>query len=293
MTRATRGKLTDPKSYPQIFERGIDPDVDNPEQCHSHSEIPDAWPALGEILQYQENVRCRVQSLLRKENLSKNRLLGEALWIGFEHEAMHLETFLYMLLQRDKILPPLGMNKPDFEGMALDAERNAKPNQWFRIPEQTFTVGLDDSDVNSLPAHSFGWDNEKPRNDVTVPSFEAQARAITNREYAHYMNKAGEDRIPVSWVVQAANSWNNTFNGHHTNGPSNGHGNTMDEYAVRTVFGLVPFAWAADWPVMASYDELAGYAKWMGCRLPTFEEARSIYKHAAALKQADGVGSIR
>lgn len=296
LTRATRGKLTDPKYYPQIFERGIDPDVDNPEQCHDHSEIPDEWPALGEILQYQEKVRSRVQSLLRTEGLSSNRLLGEALWIGFEHEVMHLETFLYMLLQSDKILPPLGVNRPDFETIARNAQRTAKPNQWFRIPGQTFTVGLDDSsDIGTMPSQSFGWDNEKPRRNVSVKAFEAQARAITNREYAHYLNEEGIHRIPASWVIQAANSWNNTFNGLHTNGVSNGHGNRMEDYAVRTVFGAVPFAWAADWPVMASYDELAGYAEWMHCRLPTLEEARSIYKHAATLKQEqrNGVDGIR
>ena len=32
---------TEPASYHAIFERGIDPDVDNPERCHQHSEIPD------------------------------------------------------------------------------------------------------------------------------------------------------------------------------------------------------------------------------------------------------------
>ncbi|GAM34851.1 sulfatase [Talaromyces pinophilus] len=292
LTRATRGKPTDPKYYPQIFERGIDPDVDNPEQCHDHSEIPDEWPALGEILNYQEQVRSRVQSLLRREGLPQNRLLGEALWIGFEHEAMHLETFLYMLLQSDKILPPLGLGRPDFDVIARQAESNAKPNQWFGIPEQTIAIGMDDSDLAKMPAQSFAWDNEKPKRSVTVHAFEAQARAITNREYAHYLKENGIHRIPASWVIQAANSWNNTFNGLHTNGVSNGHGNSMDNYAVRTVVGPVSFSWAADWPVMASYDELAGYAEWKKCRLPTFEEVKSIYKHAATLKGKISVNGV-
>ncbi|KAH8696526.1 putative N-methyltransferase [Talaromyces proteolyticus] len=291
LTRATRGKPTDPKIYPQIFERGIDPDVDNPEQCHAHSEIPDEWPALGEILEYQENVRTRVQSLLKMEKLLRDRILSEALWIGFEHEAMHLETFLYMLLQSDKILPPVGFNKPDFEKMARDATQNEKPNEWFSIPQQTFTIGLDDPDVNGVPDYSFGWDNEKPQRSVTVHAFEAQGRAVTNREYLHYMEQNDIHRIPASWVIQAANSWNGTFNGHHTDGVSSGHGNTMYNYSVRTVYGPVALVLAADWPVMASYDEMAGYAEWKNCRLPTFEEARSIYKHAAALKkeQSNGV----
>lgn len=53
---------------------------------------------------------------------------------------------------------------------------------------------------------------------------------------------------------------------------------------VRTVYGLVPLQYALDWPLFASYDELAGCAKWMGGRIPTFEETRSIYHYVDALK---------
>src|ERR1051326_582408 len=49
LTRATRSPPTEPASYQRIFERGIDPDVENPELCHDHSEIPDTWPPLEEI----------------------------------------------------------------------------------------------------------------------------------------------------------------------------------------------------------------------------------------------------
>ena len=53
---------------------------------------------------------------------------------------------------------------------------------------------------------------------------------------------------------------------------------------VRTVFGAIPLEWALDWPVSASYDELAGCAAWMGGRIPSLEETRSIYEYAAILK---------
>jgi formylglycine-generating enzyme required for sulfatase activity len=51
--------------------------------------------------------------------------------------------------------------------------------------------------------------------------------------------------------------------------------------AVRTVFGPVPLKHALDWPVAASYDELAGCAAWMGGRIPTADEVRSAHAHAA------------
>lgn len=46
-----------------------------------------------------------MKSVLEREDLAYNRCLAEALWIGFEHEIMHLETFLYMLLQSERTLP--------------------------------------------------------------------------------------------------------------------------------------------------------------------------------------------
>lgn len=53
---------------------------------------------------------------------------------------------------------------------------------------------------------------------------------------------------------------------------------------MRTVYGPVPLKYALHWPVFASYDELASCAAWMGGRIPTMEEARSIYSHVDGLK---------
>ncbi|KAL5042352.1 hypothetical protein BDW71DRAFT_190227 [Aspergillus fruticulosus] len=282
LTRALGGKHTDPKSYQLIFERGIDPDVDDPEKCHSHSEIPDEWPSRSEILDYQDRVRNRIRSTLEMASVSKNRTLGEALWIGFEHEAMHLETFLYMLIQSERVLPPPGVPVPDFKKMFLDARENARPNKWFAIPEQTLTIGLDSSE-DSMPKSSFGWDNEMPKRTVTVQAFEAQGRPITNGEYARYLQENNIHGWPASWVM--TNEADGVAHG------STAVGDFLTDLSVRTVFGPVPLKLAQDWPVIASYDELQRYASWMNCRLPTFEEAKSIYAHSARLKKAVPNGS--
>ncbi|KAL2843896.1 hypothetical protein BJY01DRAFT_191637 [Aspergillus pseudoustus] len=272
LTRALRGKPTDPKSYQLIFERGIDPDVDDPEKCHSHSEIPDEWPSRADILGYQERVRNRVRSVLQMPKLGYDRTLGEALWIGFEHEAMHLETFLYMLIQSERILPPPGIATPDFKRMFLDSRAEIKQNEWFAIPEQTLSIGLE-SFEDTMPAASFGWDNETPVRAVTVRPFEAQGRGITNGEYAEYLQAKQASSYPASWVQTGTS------------------GGLLTRFAIRTVFGPVPLQFAQDWPVIASYDELNQYAQWMQCRLPTFEEAKSIYTHSARLKKHTSDGS--
>lgn len=102
LTRATSGKPTEPAYFTQIFERGIDPDVDNPENCHAHSEIPDTWPPLDDILAFQNRVRERVTSLYETRSSETDRRVGRALWLGFEHEGMVLDILARTMLTRHR-----------------------------------------------------------------------------------------------------------------------------------------------------------------------------------------------
>ncbi|KAF4446375.1 hypothetical protein F53441_9998 [Fusarium austroafricanum] len=298
LTKTTGQAPTDPASYYSIFERGIDPDVDNPEHCHTHSEIPEEWPPVQEITAYQDRVRSRLQNLYKNGPDGIPRSVGRAIWVGFEHELMHIETLLYMMLQSDKTLPPPHTVQPNFAKMAKNAYEARVPNQWFDVPEQTITLGMDDPEDSTDPSCHFGWDNEKPARQTKVHAFQAQGRAITNEEYAQYLYNSKIDQIPASWSSVPSARTNGT-NGNHTNGDSNGYSNGNGHQAnqvpdsfiqdkfVRTVYGLVPLKYALDWPVFASYDELAGCAAWMGGRIPTFEEAKSLYSHVNKQKRAE------
>jgi L-histidine Nalpha-methyltransferase / hercynylcysteine S-oxide synthase len=311
MTRATAGKPTEPAYYMSIFERGIDPgnfvllesgyiidflslaDVDNPELCHAHSEVPDTWPALDEMLEYQARVRKRI--LQQIGIADSDRKVGRALWLAFEHEAMHLETFLYMLLQSERILPPPGQAVPDFKAMAAEARQNRIANRWHRVPGSTVTLGLDDPENDHGPDRFFGWDNERPSRKSAVAEFEAQARPISNGEYARFLEQSGHELLPASWSVPDANGTSNGVNGILSRSEENGSSGQdasdvpsedfLNGKFVRTVYGPVPLAYALDWPVMASYDELAAFAKWSDGRIPTFEEARSIYSYVEAARE--------
>ncbi|KAJ3519183.1 hypothetical protein NM208_g14225 [Fusarium decemcellulare] len=307
LTKTTGQTPTDPAYYYSIFERGIDPDVDNPEKCHTHSEIPDEWPPIEEIFVYQSRVRSRVQALYKDGPNKIPRDVARAIWVGFEHELMHIETLLYMMLQSDKTLPPPHTVHPNFQKMAKQAYETRVPNQWFNIPEQTITLGMDDPENSTDVTCHFGWDNEKPSRPAKVHAFQAKGRPITNEEYAQYLYNSKIDHIPASWSSEPANQNNGSVNGGYTNGHTNGHSNgNLNGHAngnghfskelpdsfiqgkfVRTVYGLVPLKYALDWPVFASYDELAGCASWMGGRIPTFEEAKSIYSYVNKQKRAD------
>lgn len=193
--------------------------------------------------------------------------------------AMHLETLLYMLLQSQRTLPPPGP-MPDFQALARDAQKSALPNEWIKVPATTLIVGMDDAETDSGPKRYFGWDNEKPVRRVQVPAFEAKARPLTNGDYAKYLTETGRQTLPASWSlsddVGQKNAWDQEC---------------LKHMSVKTVYGPMAFVHALAWPVSASYDELAGCAKWMGWRIPTADEVRSIYNHVdlAKTKEAEKV----
>lgn len=303
IAESTDGSLTEPTHYPKIFERGIDPDVDNPEHCHAHSEIPEEWPPVEEILVHQRRVRERVHAFYASGAVTKPNV-ARCMWLGYEHEAMHLETLLYMLIQSDKTLPPQNTPQPIFDILAQQARQQAVPNKWTTIPEQDVTLNMNDPETESGPTRYFGWDVEKPARTTHVSTFAACNRPISNGEYVMYLRKTGGTTLPASWrqVVDHGHS-NNHANGigsTHTNGLANGNGsiensNGVDHElkaflqgkTVQTVYGSVPLEYALEWPVSASYDELSACAQWMGGRIPTLEEAHSIYKYVESGKAAE------
>jgi L-histidine Nalpha-methyltransferase / hercynylcysteine S-oxide synthase len=231
---------------------------------------------------YQMRVRARILDSYRTGEVKSNRRLARGLWLAYEHEAMHLETFLYMLIQSDKVLPPPGREIPDFKHQATAAAGARVANVWHNVPATKVNVGLDDPENDNGPDRFFGWDNERPKRTVSAPSFEAQSRPISNAEYAHYLEATKTSDMPASWSHDAVSS-NGDVNGFHQENdfPST---NFISGKTVRTVWGQIPLKYALDWPVMASYDELAAYAKWANGRIPTFEEVKSIYNYVQNAK---------
>ncbi|GBB86227.1 hypothetical protein RclHR1_12660007 [Rhizophagus clarus] len=261
LARYFKQDFTEPQYYATIFERGIDPDINDPDlndprKCNPHSIIPDNWPDLNSILSYRDRVRQRLIAVYDDhDQKTLPRSLGRILWMTFEHEAMHVETFLYMLVQNKNASPPKGVVIPRWRP-SYDSVPKAN---LIPVSAQTITLGhdddesADDTDPLSLP---FGWDNERPSRKVTVQPFEIQSRPVTNGEYLYFMKTTINKEYPSSWIPVD---------------PS------LFHYKVRTVFGPVDMSVAVNWPVMLSQEQACRYAEWAKMRLPTEEELRCFY----------------
>ncbi|KAJ2740241.1 hypothetical protein GGI20_005910, partial [Coemansia sp. BCRC 34301] len=101
MAAASAAPRTEPACYAQWFERGIDPNMDDTAICNPHSEVPAEWPELDDILAYRDRVRSRFTSWLERYEANGQVSMDAArhVWMAFEHEALHFETLLYMVLQ--------------------------------------------------------------------------------------------------------------------------------------------------------------------------------------------------
>lgn len=257
LTRMSNGQHTHPVKFKDIFERGIDPDVDDPTQIHPHSEVPDceeAWPSLEEIVKFRDDVRARLRGIYDKIESGKapSALEIRSIFMAYEHEAMHAETLLYMLLQSPLTRPPTEM--PNWQ------PAKATPNTIITVPATTVTLGHDDLEKET--SQELGWDNEHPAHKVSVPSFKVNATPITNGEYFAWVRSIGAlprldaNSAPASWVQHDG------------------------QWAVKSLYGPVPMSIASSWPLMASRDEICAYAASKGGRLPTEAELRALWAHA-------------
>ncbi|KAI0655264.1 C-type lectin protein [Cubamyces menziesii] len=271
LSRLVGARPVGPRHYLTTFERGIDPIVDDPEgACHSHSEVPERdedWPTLQEVLAYRDEVREKVIKRIYDEMVRGERPLtrrmARTLMMVLEHDGFHIETLLYMLIQRagTGMLPPPGFAPPPWEALAA---------QWDAVPPPTtptvtlgpasLVMGHDDQEPDDLSPklehdvtdHEFGWDNESPRRVVQVGKFAVEWRPVTNGEFEAFWRGAGKDKVqmPASWVEEDG------------------------EVKVRTLYGPVPMRYARHWPVLTAYDDLAAYAAHKGGRIPREPELR-------------------
>ncbi|KAJ2161369.1 hypothetical protein GGF46_001547 [Coemansia sp. RSA 552] len=302
MAAAEAGPLSHPVAFAQWFERGIDPNMEDPTICHSHSKVPDVWPPTDEILAYRDRVRDRITAWMAEYERSGHEVSAEAarrVWMAFEHEALHIETLLYMVLQMDPadICSPIQTRFPQ--------RICPRPGtQWIDYKgSPDVCLGLVGDNEEALtgtqlpPGHIFGWDSESPATNVSVKPFRVRTQPITNGEYLDFLQAfhASEhesnngyslaDLVPQSWVL--LDECPGTASATDTIAWGS-------RYGVRTAVGtpLIVSTGASLWPVLVSQIQADAYARRLGKRLPLESEwtyaARTYHLAQAVSKQPQG-----
>ncbi len=254
--------------FDEVFSRGIDPDADDPNQCHAHPEAPSSWPEPEQVARYRDRVREAVLESLPavKARASTNLLAqrGRVFAMVIEHECMHQETLLYMvheLAGDQKVTPP---NRSAYR--FGDSPRKEE----IEIGDGKATLGV------SLESVGFGWDNEFPRQPVAVPRFKIDSLPVSNAEFFEFVETGAYEK-PLYWRkedwawkirsgIKYPRFWVREGNG----------------WLYRALFDLLPLERVFSWPIYVSFAEAHAYCRWLGRRLPTEAEfQRAAYSTPA------------
>ena len=269
--------------FERIFETGVDE-----MRWDDMSKNAMLWPSFAEAHSYRAEVYATVRRVIEThpDLATGHAPLGMdhplwALFMGFDHERIHLETSSVLIRE----LPIALVQPPDVwpavhPSAAAAATAEFPPRagadypvaRWVDIPAASVRLGK----PRDWP--SFGWDNEYGERRVAVQGFRVEDQLVSNGAFLEFIQAGGY--LEPRWWSEAGWAWRSFRNSKWPcfwvpDGPAGLH-----RYRLRTVFTIVPMPWA--WPAEVNAHEAAAYCAWRSerdgrpCRLPTEAEHNAL-----------------
>jgi len=252
--------------FESIFEVGVDEMLWD--DMHKNDML---WPTVREVHEYRKQVYDVVSdAIMNHPSLDDSNGSFKvdqshpmwALFMGFEHERIHLETSSvlfreapYHLVQKPSSWPPVhpsAYNNKD--------SPTSNPVEGIDYPTNTMIAVQKDNVDLGKPADfpSYGWDNEYGERTMDVPDFFASEHMVTNGEFYQFVKEGGyrnkEYWCEDGWAWRTHRNIKWPFFWEQV-GPAGSH-----EYNLRTIFEVVPMPW--NWPVDCTYYEAKAFCRW-------------------------------
>ncbi len=245
-----------------LFETGVDE-----MSWDDMSKNTMQWPELTELHNYRKHVYRLISKIIAEhEGLRDGHApvtSEDPLWtlfMGFEHERIHLETSSVLIreLPLECVRKPLAWPDLHLSGAGKDAVFPPIEGQDFPANKMLFIEAGSVDIGKPADAPFFGWDNEYGQRALQVGSFAASQNLISNGEFYKFVSSGGylEQRF---WSTQGW-KWRSFRNTKFPTfwkleGPSGLH-----HYKLRTCFEVVPMQWS--WPAVVNFYEAEAYCKW-------------------------------
>jgi len=253
--------------FESIFEVGVDEMLWD--DMHKNDMV---WPTVREVYEYRKDVYDTVVNAIMNhpslddKNGTEPVMVNQnhpmwALFMGFEHERIHLETSSVLFRETPIELVQKPENWPHLHPSAAELPtKSTRPvegvdypsNNMLAVKGKTIQLG------KPLDFPSYGWDNEYGERTVSVPDFMASEHMVTNGEFWQFVADGGyrkkEFWCDDGWVWRKHRNIKWPFFWTPV-GPQGSH-----EYGLRTIFQEIPMRW--DWPVDVTYYESKAFCRW-------------------------------
>lgn len=209
-------------------------------------------PTVKEVYRYRSEIDSRILNCLSlKSSPEKQQRLLEILELGLNHEQQHQELLLTDILYNFSVNPlrPIAFQRDELP-------RASKiPLTWTRYDEGLRQIGHRGA--------AFSYDNETPRHQTYVQSFELASRLVTNEEFSEFIRDGGYTE-PTLWL---SDGWD-WVRSNSISEPLHWRPPFSEEMTLHGARKIDP-----DAPVChISYFEADAFARWKGARLPSEEE---------------------
>jgi 5-histidylcysteine sulfoxide synthase/putative 4-mercaptohistidine N1-methyltranferase len=267
--------------FEQLFETGVDE-----MRWDDMSKNEMLWPSIQEVHAYRQQVYRTVRGVIETHPdlapghapITPQHPLW-ALFMGFEHERIHLETSSVLIrelplpfVQRPAAWPKLHPSADRVAEFPPCHGYDYPANALIAVPGQPVAMGK--------PADwpSYGWDNEYGRRETAVQPFQASRYPISNGEFHIFVTEGGyrEQRYwsATGWEWRSFRNlkWPTFW---MLDGPAGLH-----RYRLRTLFEIIDMPWS--WPVEVNYHEAKAYCAWrterdgVPYRLPSEAEHQAL-----------------
>jgi len=143
-----------------------------------------SWPSVDEVRHYRAQVRTVVEEAIRTLPMTLPITRNDpfwAIWMGIEHERIHIETSSVLHRQM-----PLRFIRPG-GNFPICAESAAAPYNYL-VPMEggKILLGKGQSDRGL-----YGWDNEYGQFTETIEAFEASRYLVSNGEFLDFVEDGG------------------------------------------------------------------------------------------------------
>lgn len=281
--------------FEQIFETGVD---EMSWDDMSKNEM--IWPTFREVHDYRQTVYNTVKQIIETHSAFETPNLpitstspAWAVFMGFEHERIHLETSSVLFRE----LPVHLLRRPEQWPLyhpTADKPATHPPQPGIDYPNNPMVAVAAGDLTLGKPSNwpSYGWDNEYGERTLRVRPFRASQYLVSNGEFYEFV-KADGYREPRYWS-EAGWQWRQfrnvkwpTFWVSH--GPAG-----LQQYKLRTCFEIIEMPWS--WPVDVNYHEAKAYCAWRteqeGCEIPyrlLTEAEHNRIRDKSGLNEAAGI----
>ncbi|MFA6210432.1 MAG: 5-histidylcysteine sulfoxide synthase [Candidatus Obscuribacterales bacterium] len=237
--------------FESLFETGVD---EMSWDDMSKNDIE--WPSIDEAQAYRRKayeVVTRVIATAPGLEPGHAPITAEhplwALFMGFEHERIHLETSSVLIRE----LPIRLLERPLQFPANAESHGSQSDLEFASVAAGFVRIG------KSPTVPTFGWDNEYGERSVNVPAFEVTRSLISNFQFWQFVVDGGYQNSQY-WSV-TGNSWKQFRNIKWptfwvADGPQG-----LNQFRLRTLFEVIDMPW--DWPAVLNYHEGEAYCAWL------------------------------